>query len=343
MRRARTLLAVPLLLVPLACGESGGETDTAPETEAESSTEPTDGTGAGSDGETAAGGEVFPGVAITGEPGEAPTVEVAETPFEVDETTVEVLSEGDGPTVEEGDQARVQYTGVNGRTGEEFDSSWSRGGEPVTFPLEPGGLIPGFLDGLVGQTYGSRVAIAIPPEDGYGEQGQPDAGIEAGDTLVFVVDLLEAPPEPLAMADGEERQLPAGLPTLETDAEGVPTGFTADRDTDGRVEELVVAPAIVGDGPELEEGQTATVHYVGQLYPDGKVFDASWPRGEPAQFPLTQGGLIPGFLDGLIGQPVGSRVVIAIPSEQGYGAQGSPPAIPPDSDLIFVVDILAAS
>jgi peptidylprolyl isomerase len=109
------------------------------------------------------------------------------------------------------------------------------------------------------------------------------------------------------------------------------------------VDELVVAPVIIGDGAELEEGQTATVHYVGQLYPDGKVFDESWSRGQPAQFPLTPGGLIQGFLDGLIGQPIGSRVVLAIPSDQGYGEAGNPPAIPPNSDLIFVVDILGAS
>jgi len=167
--------------------------------------------------------------------------------------------------------------------------------------------------------------------------------VAADDTLVFVVDLVEAAPEPLAMAEGEEQELPAGLPTLETDGEGVPTGFTADADTDETVEQLVVAPAIIGDGPEVQEGQTATVHYVGQLYPDGKIFDESWSSGQPAEFPLQPGGLIQGFLDGLVGQPVGSRVVIAIPSEEGYGKAGSPPAIPPDSDLIFVVDILAAS
>ena len=100
---------------------------------------------------------------------------------------------------------------------------------------------------------------------------------------------------------------------------------------------------IVGDGPVVEENQTVTVHYVGQLYPDGKVFDESWSSGQTAQFPLTEGGLIEGFLDGLIGQTVGSRVIIAIPSDQGYGPQGSPPAIPKNADLIFVVDILAAS
>lgn len=319
------VVAVPLLLLS-ACGESGS-----------------DGAGEATEATTeATGAEPFTGVTVSGELGTAPELDIAEPPFSIDETTSEVLIEGDGETVEEGDQAVVQYLGVNGRTGEEFDSSWSRGGEPVTFPLEQGGLIQGFLDGLVGQTYGSRVALAIPPADGYGEAGNPQVGIEGDDTLVFVVDLVEAQPPPLSMAEGEEQTLPKGLPELQTDANGIPTGFKADRDTESKVTELVAAPAIVGEGPELEEGQAVTVHYVGQLYPDGKVFDESWSGGQPAQFALEQGGLIQGFLDGLIGQPVGSRVVLAIPSELGYGKQGSGP-IPADADLIFVVDILAAS
>ena len=317
-------LVVPLLLLT-ACGDSDSGGDG-------SSTEATE----------SAAAEPFDGVTVSGELGSAPELEIAEPPFTIEETTTEVLIEGDGDTVQEGDQALVQYLGVNGRTGEEFDSSWSRGGEPVAFPLEPGSLIQGFLDGLVGQTYGSRVAIAIPPADGYGEAGNPQVGIEGDDTLVFVVDLIEAEPPPLSMAEGEEQALPKTLPELQTDADGIPTGFEATADTDPKLTKLVAAPAIVGEGPELQEGQTVTVHYVGQLYPDGKVFDESWSGGQPAEFALQQGGLIQGFLDGLLGQTVGSRVVIAIPSELGYGKQGSGP-IPANADLTFVVDILAAS
>ncbi len=343
MRRARALLVVPLLLVPLACGGSGGETDTAPENEAESTTETTDGTGAGSDGGTEGGGEVFPGVEITGEPAEAPTVEVAEPPFEVDETTVEVLSEGDGPTVEEGDQASVQLVVVNGRTGDELQSTWGQGGgQPATIPLEAGGF-PGLLEGVVGQPYGSQVAIAVPPDQGFGPAGNAQLGVEPDDTLVFVVDLLEAAPEPLSMAEGEERPTPDEIPDLEVDDEGVPQTFVAQGDEPGQVDKLVVAPIIEGDGPEVSAGQTLTVHYLGQLYPDGKIFDQSWTGGEPFEFQLGTGGVIPGWDQGLEGQTVGSRVVLAIPSDLAYGPQGSPPTIPPDSDLIFVVDILAAS
>lgn len=316
--RLLLLPAVPLLLTA-ACGGSGDNGEATP-TES----------------------EPFPGVTVSGELGAAPEFEIAEPPFSIEETTTEVLIEGDGATVQEGDQAVMQYLGVNGRTGEEFDNTWSSGGEPVTFPLEEGSLVQGFLDGLVGQTYGSRVAVAIPPADGYGQAGNPEIGVEGDDTLVFVVDLIEAEPPPLSMAEGEEQPLPEGLPELQTDAAGVPTGFEADADTEPKPDELVAAPSIVGTGPEVEEAQTVTVHYVGQLYPDGKAFGESWTSGQPAQFALQPGGLPQGFVDGLVGQPVGSRVVLAIPSDLGYGKQGSGP-IPPDADLIFVVDILAAS
>jgi peptidylprolyl isomerase len=324
----RLLLAMPavLLLVVTGCGSDSSDGSD------------------GSDGSSGASTEVFPAVTVSGATDEKPEVTIDDLPFSADKTETKVVEEGDGDKVREGDQAQLQYLGINGRTGEEFDSSWARGADPVTFALEEGGLIPGFLDGLIGQTYGSRVAIAIPPDEGYGPAGgQPDAGIEADDTLVFVVDLLEAAPAPLSMAEGEEQPAPADLPKLQTDADGVPTGFKATSQTPASVDELVVAPVIVGDGPELAVGQTATVHYVGQLYPDGKVFDESWATGQPAQFPLAEGGLIPGFLDGLTGQTVGSRVILAIPSEQGYGAAGSPPTIPKNADLVFVVDILAAS
>ena len=82
----------------------------------------------------------------------------------------------------------VHYHGVNWNTGEVFDSSWDRG-EPASFPTS--GVIPGFRDGLVGQTVGSRVFITIPPALGYGPSGGTgDGRIGAEDTIFFVVDIL---------------------------------------------------------------------------------------------------------------------------------------------------------
>lgn len=114
-----------------------------------------------------------------------PTVTIPESDPPA-ELTVGVLQKGDGEVVEETDTVVVQYQGVNWRTGEVFDESWARG-EPSTFPLSS--LVPGFTQGVAGQTVGSQVIISIPSELGYAT-GNDGAGIEVGDTIVFVVDIL---------------------------------------------------------------------------------------------------------------------------------------------------------
>ena len=97
---------------------------------------------------------------------------------------------------------------------------------------------------------------------------------------------------------------------------------------------------IVGTGAEAKAGESVTVNYVGALYKGGKVFDASWKRKEPFTFTLGQGQVIKGWDQGVAGMKVGGRRELIIPSELAYGAQGSPPKIPPNSPLIFVVDLL---
>jgi peptidylprolyl isomerase len=102
------------------------------------------------------------------------------------------LVKGTGPAVTSGQVVTFQYTGVNYRTGQEFDSSWSKG-SPFSTPIGTGQVIKGWDTGLVGKTVGSQVLLVVPPDQGYGPQGgQESAGISATDTLVFVVDILAA-------------------------------------------------------------------------------------------------------------------------------------------------------
>ena len=77
------------------------------------------------------------------------------------------------------------------RTGKQFDSSWDRGA-PADFAIGTGKVIPGWDAGLVGQTVGSQVLLVVPPDQGYGASGNSQAGISGTDTLVFVVDILDA-------------------------------------------------------------------------------------------------------------------------------------------------------
>ncbi len=99
---------------------------------------------------------------------------------------------------------------------------------------------------------------------------------------------------------------------------------------------------ITGTGAEAQAGDSITVNYVGALYSNGDVFDASWKRNEPFSFTLGKGQVIPGWDKGIVGMKVGGRRELIIPAELAYGKAGSPPKIPPNSSLIFIVDLLAA-
>jgi peptidylprolyl isomerase len=105
---------------------------------------------------------------------------------------------------------------------------------------------------------------------------------------------------------------------------------------------LVIKEVVKGTGAEAKAGESVTVNYVGALYSNGKVFDASWKRKEPFTFTLGQGQVIPGWDKGVAGMRVGGRRELIIPAELAYGKQGSPPKIPPNSPLIFTVDLLSA-
>jgi len=106
---------------------------------------------------------------------------------------------------------------------------------------------------------------------------------------------------------------------------------------------LVVKDLVPGTGKVLAAGQTITVNYVGVLYKGGKEFDSSWQRNQPFSTALSPGSVIKGWVQGLPGMRVGGRRELIIPPSLGYGKAGSPPTIPPNSTLIFVVDLLSTS
>ncbi|MCU1539039.1 MAG: Peptidylprolyl isomerase [Humibacillus sp.] len=102
---------------------------------------------------------------------------------------VEDLIEGDGREATAGTTVSAHYVGVAHSTGEEFDSSWSRGA-PLDFPLGAGRVIAGWDQGIVGMKVGGRRRLTIPAHLAYGERGA-GAAIAPGETLIFVVDLAD--------------------------------------------------------------------------------------------------------------------------------------------------------
>jgi FKBP-type peptidyl-prolyl cis-trans isomerase len=105
-----------------------------------------------------------------------------------EELKVEDLIEGDGAAAKNGDKLSVQYVGVLYDNNKEFDSSWSRGEEPLEVTLGSGQVISGWEQGLLGMKVGGRRKLTIPPDQAYGAQGQPPT-IPANATLVFEIDL----------------------------------------------------------------------------------------------------------------------------------------------------------
>jgi len=208
--------------------------------------------------------------------------------------------------------------------------------------LFAGRLLPGLQTALRNQTVGSRVLAVIPPKDGYGSQGNTQGGVKPTDTLVFVIDLLKSFAAKATASGTAVSRGGSGLPTV---TPGSPPSVTIPKSKPPA--SLTRTTLIQGSGSPVTTGQYVIVQYVGANWRTGKVFDASWSHGDPFGFvigvPPAQGGVITGWNSGLLGQKIGSRVLLTIPPKDGYGATGNAQAgIKGTDTLVFVVDILGS-
>lgn len=269
----------------------------------------------------------FDKVSVSGDYGKAPKVSVKK-PFAIDKTRTKVLEKSDGPVVQAGQTVSVNYYGVDGRTGKKFDESFS-GGQPVAFSLDQ--VVPGFSKGLTGQRQGSRVVIAMPGSDGYDASGgNAEAGIEVGDTLVFVVDIVDVQ---LTEPSGEEVAPEDGLPTV-TGSLDKPEIEIPKTDPPTK---LVAQPLIKGDGKKVGATDTITFNYRWEIWQDGRLVEQSYGQ-KPGSSQLS--GLVQGIQEGLTGQTVGSRVLLVIPPDKGYPDGNAEPKVNKGETLVMVVDLL---
>ncbi len=272
-------------------------------------------------------------VEVTGAVGEEPVLDFPQ-PFGVTETARKTVADGEGEAVALGTTVQFHFVFVNARNAEVIETSY--GGEPAQVPFAED-LLPGVFTGLDGLAAGSRAVTAIAPVDGLGED--PTVGLTAADTVLFVVDVLQVR-TPLTRAEGTAVPPVDGLPTVVLGDDGAPTITVPAGEPPA---ELVTQLLIEGAGPVVEAGQSLTVHYTGVLFADGEVFDSSWENGSPATFSIGTGNVIAGWDEGLVGQTVGSQVLLVIPPDQGY-PEGTPDgSIGPGQTLVFVVDILDAA
>ncbi|MCU1352277.1 MAG: hypothetical protein JWM05_1486 [Acidimicrobiales bacterium] len=230
---------------------------------------------------------------------------------------------GKGCPADTGKYLKVQSVGQLAKTGAVFDSTWTSN-QPIDFKLGGGQVIQGWEEGLVGMKVGGRRLLEVPAALAYGKDGlKPKIG--ANQPLQFVVDLL-------GVYDTPKCKPPTKVPA----ATGKPTVTMPDR---GALD-LKTTDLRAGTGAAAKTGSYLTLQYVGIACSTGEQFDASWDTKKPFNVTLGQGGIIPGWEQGLLGMKAGGRRQLDIPSDLAYGAQGSPPKIGPSEPLTFVIDLL---
>lgn len=321
MRSPRRLLAAVVVVPALAlagCGGSGG------------TVEPTSTTPAATASAPVTTGDL--GIGVTGTIGEKPTLTIPETDSPA-ELTSEVIVQGDGPEVASGETIIVNYLGQTWKPkdGEPnvFDNSFDSG-QPTGFQIGTGRVISGWDKGLVGQKAGTRVLLAIPAKDAYGEETSAENEL-AGQALVFVVDVLGSVAQTATATGSAGAALPAGFPAITSESGKQPEITSI---------EGVKAPAVGGEplshlllkggGDPIDAQKSLAVQLVQTDTATGKQTSKSWGDGGGAQ--LVPAAQVLETIPALQGATVGSRAVIVTPPTESNGTT--------NPSLVVVVDVV---
>ncbi|NUP23268.1 MAG: FKBP-type peptidyl-prolyl cis-trans isomerase [Streptomyces sp.] len=331
MRRRSLLIAVPAGMVTLAaCGDDKDDSSKASDSASPSTPQ-----------ESAAPSPKIvdgplPAITAGAKFDEKPTVAKGSGDPSKD-LAVKTVIAGNGKVVAENDYVYANYLGQIWATAKVFDNSYDRK-TPAFFQLSQGRIIDGWRYALPGKKVDSRVQMAIPPTWGYGEQGEPRAGIKGTDTLVFVVDIQDTFNTKSSAKGSDVAQDNVDLPKVGTNTDGKAPSLEVPKTDPPK--KLVANYVIEGDGDEVTAENEVLVQYKGVQWATGKEFDSSYANKQLVSFPLAK--VVKGWSQGLTGKKVGSRVLIVIPPDLGYGdnpPQGS--GIAKGATLVFSVDILA--
>lgn len=279
----------------------------------------------------------FDAVEITGDFGAAPEV-TWKSQMSADKTEPRTLVEGDGPTIEAGDQAFAYLWVGNGYTKKEAYSGYE-GGQPEMLTADDKSLSAVFADLLTGAKAGSRLAAVANAAEVFGEAGNPSIGVANEDAVLIVMDVVSPI---LDKVEGAAQPAPAWAPAV-VEAEGAVTGLDFSK-APAPTKQLRKAVLVQGTGAEVPADGSVLVRYLGQVYKGAKPFDQNFDKAANELQPFSLDGVVAGWKQGLAGQKVGSRVLLAIPPALGYGSKGNADAgIKGTDTLYFVVDILGAS
>ncbi len=347
-RHLAALLASAGLLLAGCSGTSTADTSssatdtpstsaTAPETGGTCDAKVTDASAPASADPTASQ-EALGTVGLGGDANAAPTVTFT-APLAIGSEVVKVAREGDGDQIAAGQLLTFNYMVCDIVTGEKLYSTWGLTPDkdaPETYVLSPDNFGETLAAAFEGHKVGARLLWAQP-----GISAEQSTTGKADNGYLYAMTITGAQTIPEEASGAAVTPTDASLPTITfTDGKpevSFPTTFSEPTD-------LVVQPLIKGAGPTVESGQTVVVKYSGWLT-DGTKFDSSWDRTAPNDmftFQAGIGGVIKGWDQGVVGQQVGSRLLLVVPSDLGYGADGGGDKIPANATLVFVVDILAA-
>ena len=257
-----------------------------------------------------------------------PTID-APYPFVVDKTQCKTLQAGTGMTVAADAAVELNYVGIDAANGQVFDSSWVDGA-PVDNYVS--GFVPGFSTCLTGQTEGSQVLMRITSDDGYGASGNSQAGINGGDTIMFVVDILKVginTPTGDTLATGDQW-------VTVTDSGGVPAATVNAGQTPPTDVQTTVL--IKGQGDAVTADDTILVNFFTMDFATGQYIENSFTDGNGPQAAQLS-DMIPGWRTAIVGQTIGSRLLIIVPPDQGYPKGNATPSIAPNTTLVCVIDI----
>ena len=284
-------------------------------------------------------------VDATGEVGESPEVKFPTPLFsERAQQSVLVSGSGSGDIVPVGGIVDLEVSLFDGTTGEPITATAydeaqaplrTTAGEPVE-----GATTPLFGKVMQCAEVGSRIAVTATIADVFGSGTlDPTLGLQDDSPVVAVIDVMQSY---LGRATGTPQLGAQGVPAVVTSPSGVPGVSIPDTEAPS---ELRVHPLVTGDGQTVEEGDRVVLHYTGLLWDEKTVFDSSWDRGAAATFTAASfeddpNGVVPGLAAGLIGQTIGSQVVVVIPPADGYPEGQAPASVPSGATMVFVVDVL---
>ncbi len=216
-----------------------------------------------------------------------------------------------------GTMAEFNYAGYF-RDGKTFDNSFDRN-QPLNIKVGKQQLMPGWDEGVSMLRAGEKARLIIPAALALGEKGYPPL----------------IPPNTDLIMDIEMINVKVIVPPALYDIKGLEMKTTASGLNYYEVKKA-------GSAVKAASGKTVKVHYSGYLA-DGKMFDSSVERGEPIEFPLGQGAVIPGWDEGIALMSIGDKFRLVIPYILAYGEQGRAPMIPAKADLTFDVELVEVS